>query len=417
MNSGEETEAYGNILHNHYNGGKMKKTIVFALILTTAFAFNLKLSAQKEAVYPQKFHIETNNLVDEAKKPFVLKGLSIRDPVAMNASNASFQNECVPFDEKLFITAKEWGANVVRLPVLPLSWKLQGRTNALKSLGDAVEMAAKHKMYVVIAYQAAGWPSTDNPSDKSTRTTTEDLYSFWNDVSKHFKGNKTVAMYEMFSEPVTKQFMKITEKDWIEWTDVMAQLVDTVQRNDPEAICLISGLSWAHDISFALGYPVSRKNVGYAVHPYPADSQLSTFKNFKLISMLAKKQFVFITEVGYDVELFINMSDVQKRVLEINPDLKQQMDEVRRQSGNKLYFSDMNRKLLESILSNDKTTAYLKEISENYQKEFKKCIDAGNISWCAWCLSCSWRPCLLKDKEYNPTSSGEYFKKILQEKK
>jgi len=224
-------------------------------------------------------------------------------------------------------------------------------------------------------------------------------------------------MYELFSEPVTKQFMKITDKDWIEWTDVMAQLVDTVQRNDPEAICLVSGLAWAHDISFALSYPINKKNVGYSVHPYPVDSQLSTFKNFKLISSLAKKQFVFITELGYDIELFITMADVQKRILEINPDLKQQMDDVRRQSGNKLYYSDMNRRLLESILENEKSASYLKEISENYQKEFKKSIDAGNISWCAWCLSCSWRPCLLKDKDFNPSISGEYFKKILQEKK
>lgn len=395
----------------------MKKTIVFAIILTTALAFNLKSFAQNEAAYPQKFHIETNNLVDEAKKPFVLKGFSIRDPVAMNASSSSFQNECVPLDDKLFKTAREWGANAVRLPVLPMSWKLQGKANTIKALESAVEMAAKYKMYVVIVYQASGWPSTDNPSDKSTRATSEELYGFWNEVSKHFKGNKTVAMYELFSEPVTKQFMKITDKDWIEWIDVMAQLVDTVQRNDSEAICLVSGLAWAHDISFALGYPLNKKNVGYSVHPYPVESQLSTFKNFKLINSLAKKQFVFITEVGYDIELFITMADVQKRILEVNPDLKQQMDEVKRQSGNKLYYSDMNRKLLDNILANEKTAAYLKEISENYQKEFKKCIDAGNISWCAWCFSCAWRPCLLKDKEYNPSVSGEYFRKILQEKK
>ncbi len=395
----------------------MKRLLVLAFLLISSFTFTQLLMAQQESAFPQKFHIENNTLADEAKKPIVLKGVCIRDPVAMNATNASFQNECVPLDDKLFKTAKEWGANVVRVPVLPMSWKLQGKANALKALDTAVELAAKNKLYVVIAYQASGWPSTDNPSDKSTRATTEELYGFWNEVSKHFKDNNVVVMYDLFSEPVTKEFMKITEKDWLEWIDIMSQLIDSVQRNDSDAICLVSGLSWAHDISFVAGYPINKKNVGYAVHPYPADSQLSTYKNFKLIASLAKKHFVFMTEVGYDIELFVNMTDVQKRMLETNPDLKQQMDDLRRQSGNKLYFSDMNRRFLDSILANEKTAAYFKEIIENYQKEFKKTIDAGNISWCAWCMSCAWRPSLLKDKEYNLTDSGEYFRKIMQEKK
>ncbi len=394
----------------------MKRTVFAILFLFAILAFNKNVFAQATA-FPKKFHIENNSALDDAKKPFVFKGISTRDPVGMNAGDASFQNECVPFDERLFAKAQAWGANTVRLPVLPFSWKIQGKNNTLKSLDQAVAFAEKYKMYVVIAYQATGWPSTDNPSDKSSRTTIEELHGFWNEISNHFKGNKVVAMYELFSEPVTKEFMKISEKDWIDWENNMEVVIDIVRKNDPEAICLVSGLSWARDISFVGSYPISRKNVGYSVHPYPFESQLSTMKNMKIISSAAKKQFIFATEVGYDIELFVNLNDVRKKILELYPEVKPQMDEVKRQSGNKLYFSDLNRRLLETLMSNPKTSSYLKEVSETYQKELRKTFDDGNISWCAWCMSCAWRPCLIKDKQFEPTEAGDFFRKWLLEKK
>ncbi|MFA6566620.1 MAG: cellulase family glycosylhydrolase [Victivallales bacterium] len=394
----------------------MKRSLFVILLFFAILAFNKNVFAQA-TVFPQKFHIEKNSALDESKKPFVFKGVSTRDPVGMNAGDASFQNECVPFNERLFAKVHEWGANTVRLPVLPFSWKIQGKNNTLKSLDQAVAWAEQHHMYVVIAYQATGWPSTDNPSDKSGRTTIEELHSFWNEVSNHFKDNKVVAMYELFSEPVTKEFMKISEKDWIEWGNNMGVVIDIVRRNDPDAICLVSGLSWARDISFAGSYPLNRENVGYSVHPYPSESRLATMKNLKIVSSAAKKQFVFATEVGYDIEQFVTLSDVQKKILELYPQVKPQMDEVKRQSGNKLYFSDLNRRLLETLMSNPKTSSYLKEVTENYQKELKKTFDDGNISWCAWCMSCVWRPCLIKDKQFDPAEAGDFFRKWLLEKK
>ena len=394
----------------------MKRFIFVILFLFAILTLDRNVFAQA-VVFPQKFHLENNSALDESKKPFVFKGVSIRDPLGMNSGNTSFQNECVPMDEKLFSTIQGWGANTVRLPVLPFFWKIQGKANTLKSLDQAVELAEKHHMYVVIAYQATGWPSTDNPSDKSGRTTVEDLHSFWREVSKHFKGNKVVAMYELFSEPVTKEFTNLSEKDWIDWANNMEMLIDVVRKNDPEAICLVSGLSWARDISFVGNNPVKRENVGYSVHPYPYESQLVTMKNLRAVSSLAKKQFVFATEVGYDIELFVNLSDVRKKVLELYPEIKPQMDEVKRQSGNKLYFSDLNRMLLETLMSNPKTSSYLTEVTENYQRELKKTLVDGNISWCAWCMSCAWRPCLIKDKQFDPTDSGDFFRKWLLEKK
>lgn len=394
----------------------MNKFAFVILFFFAVLSLNNNILAQT-AAFPQKFHIENNSALDESNKPFVFKGVSTRDPVGMNTGNASFQNECVPFDEKLFTKIQEWGANTVRLPVLPFFWKILGKNNTLKSLDQAVAWAEKHNMYVVIAYQATGWPGTDNPSDKSSRTTIEEIHSFWYEVSNHFKGNKVVAMYELFSEPVTKEFTKISEKDWIDWGNEMDTLIDLVRKNDPNAICLISGLSWARDISFAGSYPVKRKNIGYSVHPYPYESLAATSKNLKVVSETAKKQFVFASEVGYDIELFVNLNDVRKKVLELYPEVKSQMDEVKRQSGNKLYFSDLNRRLLEALMSNPKTSSYLKEITGNYQKELKSTLTEGNISWCAWCMSCAWRPCLIKDKDFDPTESGDFFRKWLLEKK
>jgi endoglucanase len=393
----------------------MKRSVFVTLFFFAILALNSNVLAQ-ETAFPQKFRIENGSALDESNKPFVFKGVSTRDPVGMNIGNASFQNECVAFDEKLFLKIKEWGANTVRLPVLPFFWKIEGKANTLKSLDQAVEWAKKNQMYVVIAYQATGWPSTDNPSDKSSRTTVEELHNFWHEVSNRFKGNKVVAMYELFSEPVTKEFSKISEKDWIDWENNMETLIDVIRRNDPNAICLVSGLSWARDISFVGSYPMKGKNIGYSVHPYPYESQLATSKNLKIAALAAKKHFVFATEIGYDIELFVSLNDVRKKILELYPEVKLQMDEVKRQSGNKLYFSDLNRRLLETLMSNPKTSTYLKEITENYQKELKKTLIDGNMSWCAWCMSCAWRPCLIKDKEFNPTEAGDFFRNWLLEK-
>ena len=144
----------------------MKRFIFVILFLFAILTLGRNVFAQA-VVFPQKFHLENNSALDESKKPFVFRGVSTRDPVGMNAGNASFQNECIPFDEKLFLKIQEWGANTVRLPVLPFFWKIEGKTNTLKSLDKAVAWAEKHNLYVVISYQATGWPSTDNPSDKS----------------------------------------------------------------------------------------------------------------------------------------------------------------------------------------------------------------------------------------------------------
>ncbi len=401
---------------NNFNGGKMKRSVFVIIFFLAILAFNRNTFAQA-AVFPQKFHIENNSALDESNKPFVFKGVSTRDPVGMYSGNASFQNECVPFDDKLFAKIQEWGANTVRLPVLPFFWKIEGKNNTLKALDQAVAWAEKHHMYVVIAYQATGWPSTDNPSDKSGRTTIEELNSFWHEVSNHFKGNKVVAMYELFSEPVTKEFTKISDKDWLDWENNMESVIDLIRKNDPEAICLVSGLSWAREISFVGSYPIKKKNVGYSVHPYPYESQPTTMKNLSVLSAAAKKQFIFATEVGYDIEFFINLSDVRKKILDLYPGVKTQMDEVKRQSGNKLYFSDLNRRLLETLMANPRTSAYLNEITNNYQKELKKTLDDGNISWCAWCFSCAWRPCLINNKDFEPSESGDFFRKWLLEKK
>ena len=52
-----------------------------------------------------------------------------------------------------------------------------------------------------------------------------------------------------------------------------------------------------------------------------------------------------------------------------------------------------------------------------YGPEITDYLAKKGASWVAWCFDPEWGPMLIKDWDFTPTESGEYFRKVMLERK
>ena len=60
---------------------------------------------------------------------------------------------------------------------------------------------------------------------------------------------------------------------------------------------------------------------------------------------------------------------------------------------------------------------YLDELDKDYEIKIKAYLDSRNIGWTVWSFSEVYNTQLLKDRNFTPTKSGEFFKEWLLERK
>ena len=123
-------------------------------------------------------------------RPFILRGLNTSDPEKLTNQGH--------WDLTYFETMKSWGANVVRFPVHPSAWRRVGKEKYLKLLEEGVLLAKSQKMYVIIDWHSIGNLRTEMYQADGYETTQKETFEFWRTISKHFKGNNTVAFFEIF---------------------------------------------------------------------------------------------------------------------------------------------------------------------------------------------------------------------------
>src|SRR5688572_22987084 len=108
----------------------MKSTkILWFLMLTALFAPLASLSAAtatfsdprqalKTSATLPRLSIEGNRFIDPSGKTVVLRGVATSDPAALLEKGQ--------WGRRYFEKAKEWNANVVRIPVHPADWRKLG---------------------------------------------------------------------------------------------------------------------------------------------------------------------------------------------------------------------------------------------------------------------------------------------------
>jgi aryl-phospho-beta-D-glucosidase BglC (GH1 family) len=196
-------------------------------------------------------------------------------------------------------------------------------------------------------------------------TTLKETYEFWRTMSTHYRGNNTVAFFEIFNEPTVMEG-KLGTCSWEDWKTIMEEAIVIIRANGSEAIPLVAGFNWAYDLTPIAENPIEAEGIAYVSHPYPQKREKDWEENWNTDwGFVAEKYPVILTEIGFSLA--------------------------------------------------EEKGAHVPVISdESYGKAITEYADRRGISYVAWVFDPQWAPMLFSDWNYTPTTQGKFFKSVLQ---
>lgn len=305
----------------------------------------------------EKISVVGNEFVTESGEIFVFRGLNISDPDNLERSGHWTKDH--------FAKAKEWGANIIRLPIHPTAWRRQGQEKYLALLEDGIKWATELDMYIIIDWHSIGNLRTEMYQSPNYETTRKETYEFWRLMAKTYSGNNTVAFFELFNEPTTYNG-QLGKLPWSEWKAMNEEMISIIRANGGTAIPLVAGFNWAYDLTQIKYSPIEAEGIGYVSHPYPQKRNKPWEDQWTKDWGYVKNTYpVILTEIGFS------------------------------------YPDDRG--------------AHIPVISdESYGEAITAYCKERNISYVAWVFDPYWAPMMISDWDYTPTRFGAYFKKALQ---
>ena len=329
-------------------------TLVAGIILALCMATGAAGQAISSIEY---IYVQDNKFVNELGETIVFHGVNIRDPHNLEAEGHWSLDH--------FQKAREWGANVIRIPVHPASWRARGEEEYLKLLDQAVEWARALKLYLIIDWHSIGNLKDEKFQNKMYVTTLQETATFWNAVSKRYAREPVVAMYELFNEP-TVSGERFGEMTWDEWKAINEKLIRTIRMNHPAAVVLVAGFNWAYELRNVREDPVQADGVAYVSHPYPQKVKPPYAPKWEADwGYVAEKYPVILTEVGF-------------------------------------------------ATADEKGVHVPVEGDETYGNALVDYTYDRGISWVVWCFDPNWSPLMFTDWNYTPTRQGTFFRNIMR---
>ena len=297
--------------------------------------------------------VKGNKLVNEKGDTVLFRGLSISDPDKLDGEGH--------WSKEYFTKVKEMGAMIVRIPIHPVAWRETTPQKYLQLLDQAVEWCTELNMYVIIDWHSIGNLEMGLFQDPSYNTSKTETFEFWRTIAAHFKGNNTVAFYEIFNEPTT-YFGLLGRATWEEWKKFNEDVIALMRAYDKETIPLVAPFDWAYDLTPILVDPINAERIAYVTHPYPNKrKQLWEPRWEENFAFAAGKYPVIATEFGFGH--FITGKD---------------------------------------------------DDSDNYGNRIISFLEDKGISWVMWVFDAEWGPRMLESwKDYKLTPYGEFVKKAL----
>ena len=329
---------------------------IACLILFSGIFFQAKTQSND---LPQ-IRVKGNQFVVGQDSPFILRGLNASDPERLL--------KIEHWNKAYFEEMKRWGANVVRLPIHPTAWRRMGKKDYLKMLDEGVQWAKESKMYVIMDWHSIGNLRTEMYQSDNYDTTIKETYDFWRTLAKHYKGNTTVAFFELFNEPTTYNG-QLGTCSWAEWKKLMEEIIGIIRAHGNTAIPLVAGFNWAYDLTPIATDPLNTEGVAYVSHPYPMKREKPWAEKWtKDWGFVKEKYPVILTEIGFSG--------------------------AEEQGAHVPVISD-----------------------ESYGDAMMQYCDEKGISWVVWVFDPQWAPRLFKDWDYNLTRHGVFFKKALMDRR
>lgn len=321
--------------------------------------FSVLVSSAIAQTTLKKIKVEGNKFVTEDGKAMVFRGLNVADPDNLHTKGH--------WNKAFFEEVKNWGANIVRFPVHPAAWRRRGKEEYFKLLDEGVKWAAELGMYVIIDWHSIGNLRTEMYQADMYDTTQKETFDFWRRMAEHYKGNTTVAFFELFNEP-TIAGGKLGTCTWEQWKALNEEMIGIIRAHGNEAIPLVAGFNWAYDLTPLKNNPINAAGIAYVSHPYPMKNGGKPWENKWTADwgFVASKYPLLLTEIGF--------------------------------SGA------------------EEVGAHVPVISdESYGDTITKYTAERGISWVGWVFDNQWAPRMFSDWNFTPTRQGKYFKKALLE--
>ncbi len=305
---------------------------------------------------PQWIQVDGKNFVNESGETVIFQGVNIRDPHDLERDGK--------WEKKHFEEAKNWGSNVIRLPIHPAAWRERGPEDYIKLLDQAVVWAKELDLYLILDWHSIGNLYEERYQRESYKTTKEETYEFWRLMSSTYADEPVIAMYELYNEPTIsgERFGTMT---WEQWKGMNLEMIETIRKNHPKAVILVAGFNWAYDLMPVKDDPIDLPNIAYVSHPYPEKRKQPWEPQWEEDwGFVADKYPVILTEIGF-------------------------------------------------ALPEEKGVHIPVHGDEVYGQTLVDYTASKGISWVVWCFDPRWAPFMFTDWDYSPTRQGAFFKKVM----
>ena len=301
--------------------------------------------------------VEGNHFVNESGETIVFRGINTSDPDKLINDGH--------WDRRYFEEIKNWGSNIVRLPVHPRAWRERGPENYIALLDQGVEWATDLGLYVIIDWHVIGNLRTEMYQNPMYETTRKETYEFWRTMARHYRDNTTVAFFELFNEP-TLISGQLGNCSWPEWRAMNEEMITIIRAHNCKAIPLVAGFNWAYDLTPVQHEPIRAEGIAYVSHPYPMKRNKPWEPQWTIDWGFAASRYpLILTEVGF--------------------------------------------------CGADDRGAHVPVISdESYGDALTKYCDERGISYVIWVFDPNWAPMLIDNWDFTPTRQGRYFKNVMK---
>lgn len=303
--------------------------------------------------------VEGNRFINDATgEPIVFRGASASDPAALLERDQ--------WNRGYFEALASWNANIVRIPVHPEDWREVGHDAYIALLDQAVDWAGELGMHVIIDWHTIGNVLTGVYHRSIYETSRDETYRFWNTIATRYRGNTTVAFYELYNEP-TNRGGRMGPLPWEDYAEFIEGLISMLYAIDDTIIPLVAGFDWGYDLSYVAERPIAHPGVAYVSHPYPQKRD-------------EPWEPIWQEEWGFVADTYPMMAT---------------------------EFG---------FMSADGPGAHNPVVGdEHYGESIIRFFEDRGISWTAWVFDALWSPQLIEDWTFTPTRQGRFFRQKMIE--
>lgn len=306
-----------------------------------------------------RISVKGNKFVTAEGSTIIFRGLNASDPDKLQRDGH--------WNKQYFAEAKSWGANIVRLPVHPTSWRKYAPADYMALLDQGIQWATELQLYVIIDWHSIGNLKSELFQHDMYETTKKETFEFWRTMAKRYKDNTTVAFFELYNEPTVFNG-QLGVCSWPDWKALNEEMITIIRAHGAKTIPLVAGFNWAYDLTPVAKEPINAEGIAYVSHPYPMKRDKPWESKWTADwGFVADRYPLMLTEIGF--------------------------------------------------CGADDKGAHIPVISdESYGDAITTYCQQRGISYVVWVFDPDWSPMLFSDWNFTPTRQGRYFKKALQSK-